>query len=79
MLKDDLRSRLKPDSIRNSMYIQINMPVLSKFDPCPALKIWLTEAERRPRLKAPSKSVSYFKGVFSEADGYVDEDYSDVE
>ena len=55
------------------------MPVLSKFDPCPALKIWLTEAERRPRLKAPSKSVSYFKGVFSEADGYVDEDYSDVE
>ena len=78
LLKDDLRSSLSPDTVRDYLHIQFNMPVLSEFDPRPAVKMWLTDADRRPRKKAPLTSVSYFKGVFPEAnkaDDSVMEDY----
>ena len=78
LLNDDLRSSLSPDTVRDDLHTQFNVPVLSEFDPRPAVKMWLTGADRRPGKKAPSTSVSYFKGVFSEAnkaDDSVMEDY----
>ena len=43
------------------------MPDLSLFDPRRAARLWLTDANLRPRRKAPPKAVGYFKGVFPEA------------
>ena len=78
LLKDDLRSSFSPDTVRGYLHVQFNLPVVSEFDPRRALKMWLTDADRRPRKKAPSTSVSYFKAVFPEAnkaDDSVMEDY----
>ena len=39
------------------------MPDLSLSGPRPAVRLWLTEANRRPRRKAPSKAVGNFEGL----------------
>ena len=43
------------------------MPDLSLFDPRRAVRLCLTDANPRPRRKAPPKAVDYLKGVFPEA------------
>ena len=42
------------------------MPTLSEFNYQPALELWMTEAERRPRPSAPLSGEEYYRGVFPE-------------
>lgn len=56
----------------------MNMPVLSEWNPTAAAKMFLEEKTRRTRdIKTgneQSKHQSCFKGVFSEASQYADDD-----
>jgi len=40
-IKTTKRSRLAPETIKDDLYIKINMPTLSEFDPLPATKLWI--------------------------------------
>ena len=76
LLKDDLRSSLKADTIKDYLYVDFNMPDLAEFDPRPAVKLWLTDLDRKPRTKAPSLAVGYFKGIFRVAKTATDKDWN---
>ena len=67
LLKDDLRNNLAGSTIRDYLYVQFNLPILSEFDVRPAVFLWLKECDRRPRETPPGKSAEYFKGVFKDA------------
>ena len=42
VLKTCKRSSLSPETIKNSLYIKMNMSVVAEFDPQPAVLKWLT-------------------------------------
>lgn len=44
------KSSLSPDTIKDAFYIKVNMPTLSKFDPLPAIKLWLNKKSRHNLL-----------------------------
>lgn len=71
ILKTKLRSRLSLRTENKYLYIRMNMPVLSEWNPAAAAKLFLEDKVRRNRDVTSSSEVSkrqnYFKGVFIEA------------
>jgi len=46
VLKTYKRSSLSPETIKNSLYIKMNMPVVAEFDPQPAILKWLNSKKK---------------------------------
>lgn len=72
LLKTKHRSTISIQTENKYIYIRMNMPVLSEWNPTAAAKIFVEEKSRRTReISTGSESLrrqSYFKGVFAEAD-----------
>jgi len=47
-----LRSSLSSETVKNALYIKINMPVVAEFDPQPAVLKWLNS--KKKALKSSS-------------------------
>ena len=63
-LKSTFRSRLDRKTIVDYLYINVNMPTLSNFDPRPAVLKWLSDKERRHRETPKVSKQQWFKTVF---------------
>jgi len=53
----------------NYLYVHINMPPLTSFDPRPAVLRWITEKERRRTDTPKASKQSWFSDVFGTATG----------
>lgn len=50
VIKTSDRSQLTPDTIKDSLYIKINMPTLSEFNPHAAVIEWLKSKKRHNKV-----------------------------
>jgi len=64
VLKTCKRSSLSPETIKNSLYIKINMPVVAEFDPQPAVLKWLNSKKRHSKVHPLGKQQEWYEGVF---------------
>lgn len=71
LLKTPWRNRIKTITECAYLYIHFNMPCLENWDPRQAIKLWMTEKDRRDVSnvieRKSKKSASYFKGIFADA------------
>lgn len=67
VLKTCKRSSLSPETIKNSLYIKINMPVVAEFDPQPAVLKWLNSKNRHSKVHPLGRQQEWYEGVFPEA------------
>lgn len=68
IIKTTKRSRLAPDTIKDALYIKINMPTLSEFDPLPATKLWINKKSRHNKTHPEATKQRWFRGVFPDAE-----------
>lgn len=66
-LKSVSRSTMKLNTENMYLFIHYNMPVLTDWDPKPAIIHWMNNKCRRVRDRTKGRQQSYFKGVFAEA------------
>jgi len=64
-LKSVSRSTMKLNTENMYLFIHYNMPVLSDWDPTPAIIHWMKNKRRRVRDRTKGRQQPYFKGVFS--------------
>lgn len=80
LLKTKQRSRLTIPTENKYLYIRMNMPVLTEWNPTAAAKLFVEGKARRNRDMTTSSQISrrqnYFKGVLSEADQCEDSEES---
>jgi len=50
VIKTADRSQLSPDTIKDSLYIKLNMPTLSEFNPHNAVLEWLKAKKRHNKV-----------------------------
>lgn len=67
-LKTTYRANLDRQTIVDYLYINVNMPILSNFDPRPAVLKWLLEKARRHRETPKVTEQQWFKTVFEQED-----------
>lgn len=67
LIRSPLRSSVSAETIKQFLYVNLNMPDLADFDVRPATKQFLLEKDRRPRLTSSVESSEWYTGVFSEA------------
>ncbi|KAF0716055.1 Uncharacterized protein FWK35_00033028 [Aphis craccivora] len=67
VLKTCGRSSLIPETIKNSLYIKLNMCNVSKFDPHSAVIKWLSDKNRHNKVHPLAKQQEWYEGVFEEA------------
>lgn len=65
--KTSLRSSFEIMKENEIMYININMPVLERFNPRIATELFFKEKPRRYKASATIKSQACFKGIFMDA------------
>ena len=65
--KTDDRSSFSPETINDYLHVWISMHVLSEWNPWDAVKLWISEKERRQIKTAPQMESECFVGVFREA------------
>ena len=63
-LKTSTRSRLLRETISNYLYVNMNMPVLTMFDPRPAVHYFLQDRNRRVRDTPKADRQVWFRKVF---------------
>ena len=63
-LKSAYRCSLDQETIGNYLYVHTNMPLLSGFDPRPAVLHWLSVKERRHRETPNASKQEWFSTVF---------------
>ena len=68
LIKTIDRASLSAETLKCYLYIRHNMPVLAKFDPRPAVLLWLTDKDRRDVVPQKAKEQKWFKSVFEEAE-----------
>lgn len=77
LLKTKQRSSISIQTENKYLYIRMNMPALSEWNPTAAAKLFVEERMRRIRDATTASGISkrqiYFKGVFSEADQCADD------
>ena len=61
------RSSLTPETINDYLHIDVNMPVLSEWNPWKAVQLWISEKDRRQIKSSPQMNSDYFVGVFRDA------------
>jgi len=66
---------LAPDAIKDALYIKVNMPTLSEFDPLPATKLWLNKKSRHNKTHPEATKQRWFRGVFPDAEKDEDDDH----
>jgi hypothetical protein len=64
IIKTADRSSLTGDTLKHYLYIRHNMPVVSKFDPRPAVIMWLNDKERRQVIPQKAKRQRWFNSMF---------------
>ena len=64
IVKSADRSLLNCQTISDYLYINMNMPLLSDFDPRPAVLHWLDEKDRRVRETPKAGQQNWFAKVF---------------
>lgn len=67
ILKTQLRSSLSSETIKDSLYIKINMTCLSQFNPHPAVIYWLKQKNRHEKAYTNVMKQEWFQGVFPDA------------
>jgi len=73
VLKTCKRSSLSPETIKNSLYIKMNMSVVAEFDPQPAVLKWLNSKKRHSKVQPLGRQQEWYEGVFPEAKLKIDE------
>ena len=63
-LKSHLRASLNRETIVDYLYINVNMPPLSEFDPRPAVLKWLNDKDRRNCQTPKASKQKWFQSVF---------------
>lgn len=58
---------MSPETIKDSLYIQINMSTVNNFNPLPAVLIWLNTKDRHSKKHTKATQQEYYEGVFPEA------------
>ena len=58
IIKTEDRSSMTGDTLKHYLYIRQNMPVVSNFDPRPALIMWLNDKERRQVIPQKSETAT---------------------
>lgn len=78
LLKTKRRSSISIQTENKYMYIRMNMPVLSEWNPTAAAKMYIEQKAQRIRDVTTggevSKRQTFFKGVFNEANQFADDD-----
>ena len=77
-LKTKSRNRLERETIGNYLYVNINMPVMSKFDPRLAVHHFIDERRRRMKDTPKAERQAWFQNVFQQ-DDTINTDESGVE
>lgn len=67
LIKTIDRANMKPETLKNYLYIQHNMPVLTQFDARSAVLMWMKDKERRNVVPLKYKEQRWFKSVFAAA------------
>ena len=67
-VKTNSRNRLERETISNYLYVNINMPVLSKFGPRPAVRHFIDEKRRRVKDTPKADKQAWFQKVFRRDD-----------
>jgi len=63
-LKTDSRCRLDNETVKNYLYILLNMPPLANYDPRPAVTYWLQEKSRRHKATPRASQQQWLSNVF---------------
>jgi hypothetical protein len=69
-VKSTCRSSLKCQTMSDYLYIHMNMPPLSAFDPRPATLKWMNEKEHRTRNTPIAAEQQWFSKVFQHDNSY---------
>lgn len=67
ILKTSGRSSLSSETIKEDLYIKINMPTVSEFNPHPATIYWLNKKDRHSKPHPKAMYQEYYSGVFPES------------
>lgn len=67
LIKTIDRSSLSPETVRCSLYIRHNMPVVAQYDARPAVSLWLGDRNRREVTSHKAISQPWFSTMFPEA------------
>ncbi|KAE9525816.1 hypothetical protein AGLY_014042 [Aphis glycines] len=66
-MKTSRRISLTSETIKDSLYIRINMVTVNNFNPEPAVLLWLNKKDRHSKKHTKATQQEYFEGVFPEA------------
>jgi hypothetical protein len=58
---------LTPETIKDSLYIRINMVTVNNFNPEPAVLLWLNKKDRHIKKYTKDTQQKYFESVFPDA------------
>jgi len=67
VLKTSGRSSLSPNTIKDCLYVKINMPSVSEYNPNEAVLLWLKEKQRHSKVHEKATNQEWYQGVFPEA------------
>jgi hypothetical protein len=73
-VKSTCTSSLKRQTMSDYLYIHINMPPLSNFDPRPATLQWMDEKECRTRNTPKAGEQEWFSKVFLQDNSFENEE-----
>lgn len=67
VLKTLGRSSLLPNTIKDCLYVKLNIPSVSEYNPKEALLLWLNEKQRHSKVHEKATNQEWYQGVFLEA------------
>lgn len=67
IIKTPMRSQISPETIKDCLYIKINMTTVVEFNPLPSVLYWLAEKDRHGKIHPLAKTQEWYQGVFPEA------------
>jgi len=67
VLKTSGRSSLSPNTIKDCLYVKLNMPSVSEYNPKEAVLLWLNEKQRHSKVHEKATNQEWYQGVFPEA------------
>lgn len=67
VLKTDGRSSLLPSTIKDCLYVKVNMPSVSKYNPQASVISWLNDRPRHGKTHEKGTTQEWYQGVFPQS------------
>jgi hypothetical protein len=67
ILKTPMRSQLSPETIKDSLYVKLNIAIVINFDPLSSVLCWLSEKDRHGKVQQLAKTPKWYQSVFEGA------------